>query len=108
MADGLFEGAQIGHVDEIHRELPAREDFAEKALDAIVGFERRDDMIVRRESLEDRRRGRQAGREGRGRSTAFDEREGFFERGAIRIISAGIIETGRETARPLPCHRLRR
>ena len=55
-------------------------------------------MIVRREGLHDGHRRRDAGGKSRRDCATLEKGERLFERGAIRVIAAGIIESGRESA----------
>ena len=81
--------------DEIDAQSPAREESAQEAHDAVVDLERCDDVVVRRERLEDRRRRGQARGKSRRDGAAFDQGEGVFKGRTVRIIGTGVAETRR-------------
>ena len=66
----------------------------------MVGLERRDDVIVRRERLKDGRCGRHAGGKGRRDRTALDCGERLSRGLRDSDYRSGVIEAGRKTLRP--------
>ena len=62
----------------------------------MISLYRYDHVIVRRECLEDRAHRRRTGGKRSRHRAALKQSERFLERGAIRVISARIIEAARE------------
>ena len=79
-----------GHVDEARGHAPLREQVLENVRGAVVDVARRDHVVARREALEDRGHGGEAGAERRGRGAAFEGGQRRFESVAIGVVVARI------------------
>ena len=86
------------HVDEAYLEAPPDEDITEQLRHSMVNIGRRDDVIARRQGLQDRARSGQTGAKGRRVITAFQRRQTLLERVAGRIRTARVNVTVRVTA----------
>src|SRR5438034_781155 len=70
------------------------EDVADDCPQTVVDVVRREDMVARLESLNQRGARRQAGGEGQRFSTAFERGQALLERAAVRVIFARVAEAG--------------
>ena len=91
----LLHGGEIGHVDERRLEPPAAERLAQQARGAVIGVERRDDVVAGGQRLEDRGRRRRGRRERRRRLAALERGQTRLERAAVRIGVARVEEAAR-------------
>ena len=89
---------EFRHVDEAHFQSPAHVNFAQQFGHAVINIRRRDDMIARRERLQNcARRGETRGK-GERLVTAFERSQRLFERLPVRVRAPAVNEAVRITA----------